>query len=114
MRCLVTDFERAFHREAGKGFHRGSIYVFPSMLAHKNLVFSQARKHFVCQTHVKSHPRDGFVVINASSLDQVQGQGLIIELKREYSTRWGPRSDHEVVKHGKRMGRGAKRVVYWP
>ncbi len=44
-------------------------------------------------------------MINSSFLDQIQRQRLIIEFECEYSSRWCPSSNHQMMAHS---GEGIK------
>jgi len=51
------------------------------------------------ETHIERDPRDGLIVGDLISLDQLQGQFLVIELDSEDGPRRGPCPDDQVVKH---------------
>jgi hypothetical protein len=46
------------------------------------------------KTHTESHPRDWFVMINLSSLDELQADCLVVKLESKYCTWSGPGTDH--------------------
>jgi hypothetical protein len=103
VRIMVNYLSGTFDCVARICFHRGSIDVPPRMLGQQRMPQLSPKiprkGDWRLATYIKRHPRDRFIIIDAGSLDHLQGEGLVVELEGEYSSRWRPRPDHQMMKH---------------
>lgn len=49
--------------------------------------------------YIKGHPGDWLIMGDFSPLDEAEGEGFIVEFYSEDGPRWGPRPNHQMVKH---------------
>ena len=93
------------NRVAGPSLHGSAVDLLPVVLiAKKGTSGTMTRKYqerFAglrgVATYAERHPGDGFMVRDLRPLDELQGQGLVVEFKGEDGSRSGPRPDHQVM-----------------
>lgn len=111
VRSLVDDGGGRLNGEAGPLLHGSAIDVLLRMLHFVSPHVSRngLREKEPWQSHVKGHPRDGLILGNLGTLDELEGERLIVEGKCEDGAGGRPGAHHEVV-DGHLAGSGAARL----
>lgn len=101
MRTIVYNVSWAVDSKAVPFLHGSSVYILLGMLE-EMMIRQEQLLDLLRGTHIKSHPRNGLIMWYFGSLDQLQGQCLVIELDSKDGSWWCPGAYHQMVQHSSR------------